>query len=256
MKNDLGLTGYPHFFFSAGQIKTGRVYINGPDFIHISKVLRLRPGEKLILMDGLGKSYLAGIEDIAMDQVVCALQREISMPAASFLRITLVQGIPKGDKMDLIIQKGTELGVSVVIPLFSERTLVKLDRDKAARRLERWQRIALEASKQCRRYDVPEICRPQSWEEVLAGLLPGAPALIPWEEEAEYALKAFSREHQKLDSIYIFIGPEGGFTREEVERARLHGVLPVTLGPRILRTETAGLAVLAMVQYQWGDLGG
>lgn len=258
MNNELDFfsTSYPHFFISAEQIEDNRVSLNGPDVIHITKVLRLRPGENLIFMDGRGKSYLAAIEKIITGEVVCVVQREIPAPAASPLRVTLVQGIPKGDKMDLIIQKGTELGVNLVIPLLCERTVVKLDEAKTLMRLKRWRRIALEAAKQCRRNDVPEICRPKGWEQVWASLPPGAAALIPWEEEVEYSLKDFFRQRPELADTYIFIGPEGGFTREEVECARLHGVHAVTLGPRILRTETAGPAVLAIFQYQWGDLGG
>ncbi|MDD4169730.1 MAG: 16S rRNA (uracil(1498)-N(3))-methyltransferase [Desulfotomaculaceae bacterium] len=249
-------TSYPHFFISADQIEDNRVSLNGPDVIHITKVLRLRPGENLICMDGRGKSYLVEIEKFFMGEVICTVQKEIPAPAASPLRVTLVQGIPKGDKMDLIIQKGTELGVNLVIPLLCERTVVKLDEAKTLMRLKRWQRIALEAAKQCRRIDVPEICRPKGWEQVWTTLSPGAATLILWEEEVEYSFKEFFRQHPELKAINIFIGPEGGFTREEVERTRFHGVRPVTLGPRILRTETAGLAVLALVQYQWGDLGG
>ncbi|MDD3653938.1 MAG: 16S rRNA (uracil(1498)-N(3))-methyltransferase [Desulfotomaculaceae bacterium] len=253
---DLCYTSYPRFFFSVEQIEDGKIYLNKSDVIHVKRVLRLRPGENLVLMDGRGKTYLAIIEKFIAGAVVCDIIREIPSSTASPLRITLVQGIPKGNKMELIIQKGTELGVNLVIPLLCERTVVKLDEDKIPKRLERWQKIALEAAKQCRRSDVPKISRPKSWDEMLCALPPGAVAMIPWEEEFVYSVKDFCLQHLELASIYIFIGPEGGFTREEVERARLYGVCPVTLGPRILRTETASMAVLTMVQYQWGDLGG
>jgi len=245
-----------HFFVSPEQIKAGRVSLSGPDAVHIAKVLRLGAGKSIIVLDGRGKSYLAVIEQACKDKVDCTIQKELPVAAGPSLKVTLVQGIPKGDKMDLVIQKGTELGLSRVIPLISERVVVKLAGDKLLHRRERWQRIALEAAKQCRRPDVPEVSEPQSWEQVLALLPPEAAALIPWEEEFVETLKNFCRCSQAPEEIYIFIGPEGGFTREEVELARSHGVRPVTLGPRILRTETAGLAVLAVVLYQWGDLGG
>jgi 16S rRNA (uracil1498-N3)-methyltransferase len=157
--------------------------------------------------------------------------------------------------MDLIVEKSTELGISRIIPLVCERTVLKLEGDKLSRRRERWLRIAREASKQCRRPDVPEVDLPGGWDQALRDL-DRATALIPWEEENVLTLKSFLRENKPREQVYVFIGPEGGFTPREVERARSHGVRPVTLGPRILRTETAGLAVVAMILYQWGDLGG
>ena len=175
------------------------------------------------------------------------------------LRLTLVQGLPKGDKMDFIIQKATELGVNRIIPLACERAVVKLTGDKQQRRLDRWQRIALEAAKQCRRPDIPEVAALATWEDVLAGMGKNTTALLPWEMENTTSLKKALIDCENLDSVidlYVFIGPEGGFTAAEVSLACSHGVRPVTLGPRILRTETAGLAVLTMILYQFGELGG
>jgi len=246
----------PRFFVSPKQIEAGRVYLNGPDVVHIAKVLRLSAGDRLVVLDGQGKSYLAVLEQICKGEVSCAIEKELAAAAGALLKVTLVQGIPKGDKMDLIIQKGTELGLNGLIPLLSERAVVKLEGDKLFKRRERWRRIALEAAKQCRRPDIPEISVPKSWEQALADLPPDAVALIPWEEENAESLKGFLQHSKPPEEIFVFIGPEGGFSAGEVERARLHGVRPVTLGPRILRTETAGLAVLAMILYQWGDLGG
>ncbi|OPY56387.1 MAG: Ribosomal RNA small subunit methyltransferase E [Pelotomaculum sp. PtaU1.Bin035] len=248
--------GRPRFFVSPEQIDGGRVYLKGPDVVHLAKVLRMGAGESLTVLDGRGKTYLAVIKEVGRDKVTCTINKELPGTAVPSFKVTLVQGIPKGDKMDLIIQKGTELGLSKVIPLLCERVVVKLEGDKPLRRRERWQRIALEAAKQCRRPDVPEISEPTSWEQALAALPPGVAALIPWEEEITGSLREFFHRNPAPEEIYIFIGPEGGFTRAEVERARFHGVCPVTLGPRILRTETAGLAVLSVVLYQWGDLGG
>jgi 16S rRNA (uracil1498-N3)-methyltransferase len=158
--------------------------------------------------------------------------------------------------MDLIVQKATELGVYKFIPLVCERSVVKLSGDKSQRRSERWQRIAQEAAKQCRRPEIPEVLPPVGWEEALSGMPEGVNAIIPWEEENQKSLKKILGESQLQGDVYVFIGPEGGFTSAEVELARSRGVRPVTLGPRILRTETAGLAVLAIILYQFGDLGG
>ncbi|MDD4238192.1 MAG: 16S rRNA (uracil(1498)-N(3))-methyltransferase [Desulfotomaculaceae bacterium] len=246
----------PRFFVSPEQIKSGRVTITGPDVLHIVKVLRLGTGDNLTVLDGRGKVYEAVVEQTGREAVICAVISESDAGDAPAVRITLVQGLPKGDKMDLIVQKATELGVWRLIPLVCERSVVKLIGDKPQRRLERWQRIALEAAKQCRRPDIPEVLPPFEWEEVLTGMPDGTVALIPWEEENLEPLKKALRESEPKGDVYVFIGPEGGFASAEVELARSHGIRPVTLGPRILRTETAGLAVLAMILYQFGDLGG
>lgn len=245
----------PRFFVSPDQIKDNLIQITGPDVNHITRVLRLGPGDGLTVLDGRGGVYQAVIESLGKNQVLCSVAKELPAPGAPPLRITLVQGIPKGDKMDLIVQKGTELGVSRVIPLICLRSVVKLGKEKTSKRRERWQRIALEAAKQCRRPDIPDITEPAEWEQVLAGLNPQALALIPWEEESAETMKNVLQGNPPGE-VHVFIGPEGGFTPAEVETARARGVRPVTLGPRILRTETAGLAVLSMILYQWGDLGG
>ncbi|MCG9967042.1 16S rRNA (uracil(1498)-N(3))-methyltransferase [Pelotomaculum terephthalicicum JT] len=245
-----------HFFVAPNQIREGRVVLSGTDAVHIAKVLRLGAGGRIVLSDGKGKSYLAVLEQVDKKDVSCTIEKEFAAAPPDLPKVTLVQGIPKSDKMDLIIQKGTELGLNGLIPLLSERVVVKLEGDKQLKRWERWRRIALEAAKQCRRPDIPEISGPKSWEQVLGALPAEAVALMPWEEEKAESLKGFLQYGKPPVEIYVFIGPEGGFSAGEVERARLHGVRPVTLGPRILRTETAGLAVLTMILYQWGDLGG
>jgi 16S rRNA (uracil1498-N3)-methyltransferase len=249
-------TNAPRFFVDPGDINGSLVCITGPDVIHITRVLRLGTGSTVIVLDGRGKSYEAEIHSAGRDEVVCEIKKELLTTPACPVKVTLVQGIPKGDKMDIIIQKGTELGVSRVIPLICRRAVVKLDGDRMSRKGERWQRIALEAAKQCRRPDVPEVSEPAELDHVLAGLPEQCVALIPWEDENKDSLKDILHKNNAGEEIYVFIGPEGGFTPEEVQRARAFGVRPVTLGPRILRTETAGIAVLAMVLCRWGDLGG
>ncbi|HBC92872.1 MAG TPA: 16S rRNA (uracil(1498)-N(3))-methyltransferase [Pelotomaculum sp.] len=246
----------PRFFISPEQIKAGRVTITGPDVAHIVKVLRLGPGDTLTVLDGRGMVYEAVIEHADRESVICAVMSESNAGRAPMLRITLVQGLPKNDKMDLIVQKATELGVYRLIPLICDRSVVRMAGDKPLHRLERWQRIAREAAKQCRRPDVPEVLPPAGWEEALAGMPENTAAVIPWEEENQEPLKKVLGESRPRKNVYVFIGPEGGFTPAEVELARSHGIRPVTLGPRILRTETAGLAVLAIILYQFGDLGG
>ncbi|NLI12991.1 16S rRNA (uracil(1498)-N(3))-methyltransferase [Pelotomaculum propionicicum] len=246
----------PRVFVAPEQIKDGLVSITGTETGHLSRVLRLGAGDVINILDGRGKSYEAAIEILRKGEIVCRITAELPAPAAPPLRVTLAQGLPKGDKMDFIIQKGTELGVSRVIPLMCRRTVVRLEGGSGDKKRERWQRIACEAASQCGRPDIPVVDGPMDWGRALAGLPEHTPALIPWEEEHNLSLKDFLREHNISKEIYVFIGPEGGFDREEVELAMEHGIRPVTLGPRILRTETAGLAVLTMILYQWGDLGG
>ncbi len=246
----------PRFFVSPEQINNEQVYISGPDVNHIKRVLRLGPGDELMVLDGRGGAYEAVIEKTCREQVICTIKKEVPAGTGLSVRVTLVQGIPKGDKMDFIIQKGTELGISRVVPLICRRSVVKLAGDKSLKRLERWRRIALEAAKQCRRPDVPEVKVPAGWNRVLEELPPEAAAFIPWEGEKTRTLKGILQGSAVKKQIYVFIGPEGGFTPDEVRTAGEYGVCPVTLGPRILRTETVGLAVLSMILYQWGDLGG
>lgn len=147
----------PRFFVAPEQVKAGKVTITGTDVIHIAKVLRLRVGDLITVLDGRGKVYEAVLEEVSRDEVTCAVIEEKTVVDEPGLKLTLVQGLPKGDKMDFIIQKATELGVSRIIPLACERAVVKLTGDKQQRRLDRWQRIALEAAKQCRRPDIPEV---------------------------------------------------------------------------------------------------
>ncbi len=247
---------HPRLFVSPERIANGCVSITGPDVIHISRVLRLKAGDVLTVLDGLGKSYEAVIRTSGRDEIVCAINKELPASVLQRVKVTLAQGIPKGDKMDMIIQKGTELGVSRVIPLICKRSMVKLEGEKLARRRDRWQRIALESAKQCRRQDIPVVSEPAGLEQVLANLPGEAMALISWEEEKSNALKDVLCQNAVKEEVYVFIGPEGGFAFDEVDQAVARGVCPVTLGPRILRAETAALAVLIMILYQWTDLGG
>lgn len=172
------------------------------------------------------------------------------------LRVVLVQGLAKGDRMDTVIQKGTELGAASFWPVVCKRSVVRLDPSKKSSRQERWQRIAAGAAKQCRRALVPKVVEPLEWSTALDMIPPGALVLVLWEDESGHTLKKVIQSRPRPDEVYLLIGPEGGLERQEVEEARQRGGIPVTLGPRILRTETAGPATLAMLLYQWGDLGG
>ncbi len=243
------------FFVQPQQIQADRAIITGSDVKHISKVLRMALGDPLTVLDGRGMVYQAEVCEINKEEIVCRLlssERGAGEPA---LKVTLVQGLPKGDKMESIIQKCTELGVHRIIPLAASRSVVKLEAKKAMERQERWQRVALEAAKQCRRSHVPEVQQLRCWEDILADIPANALLIMPWEEEKAQSLRPLLQSLEKPSELYLFIGPEGGLDAVEVTAAQERGCHLVTLGERILRTETAGPAVLTMVLYHYGELG-
>ncbi|AGL00838.1 16S rRNA (uracil(1498)-N(3))-methyltransferase [Desulfoscipio gibsoniae] len=246
----------PRFFVAPQQVQGDSVIVTGSEVHHIKRVLRLGPGDVITLLDGCGNFYESRIEGLTGETVTCRVLRQGVAGGEPPLRVVLVQGLAKGDRMDTVIQKGTELGAVAFWPVFCKRSVVRLDASKKASRLRRWQRIAAGAAKQCRRALVPEVLEPLEWSKALDLMPPGALVLIPWEDETVCPLKEVLQSRPRPDEVYLLIGPEGGLENYEVEEARLRGGIPVTLGPRILRTETAGPAVVAMILYQWGDLGG
>lgn len=244
------------FFVTSAAIKDNKVHIKGAEAHHLTKVLRLKEGEQIIVFDGTGLEYQVVITKIADDYVDGAIKGVTSSTRDTKVATTLVQGIPKGDKMDLIVQKCTELGISKIIPLITERTVVKLDDNKKRKRQERWQKIAQEAAKQCQRSTVPEIMGILTWQQYLDYLMKEQEKiLVLWEDEKTQGLKNYLRSQIALNDYTLVIGPEGGLSSGEVEELRAKGAVSVSLGPRILRTETAGLAALTMLLYELGDLG-
>jgi len=252
----LGVLILSHFFVSLEQVRDGFATITGPDVKHIKQVLRLKTGDEITLADGSGKIYRAEIVKVTRDEINCLLKGKSGQNPEPGLKITLVQGIPKENKMDDIVRKSVELGVARIIPLLSERVVVRLKESKVHRRRERWQRISLEAAKQCRRAVVPVVCEPVDFCFVFKEIEKGVPALMPWEEEKELGLKSALKGLYAPEEMFIFIGPEGGFSASEVKFARERGVVTVSLGPRILRTENAGPACLSMILYEFGFMGG
>jgi len=232
--------------------------VRGEEFKHLVNVLRLKPGDCVGLFDGKGREFQGTIKYLEKDQAGVLLGEEMTTARESPLQLWLVQGLPKGDKMELIIQKATELGACGIVPLEAERSIVRLEDRKKEERRERWQRVAVEAAKQCRRTVVPKVHLPLRLGAFLQGLPEDRLLLIPWEEGGQ-PLKAVLTDpllmRKKELPVYILIGPEGGWDAKEVALAAEHGAIAVTLGPRILRTETAGLAAISALMYQWGDLG-
>ncbi len=244
------------FFVGPENIRGDTIIIGGEEAHHITRVLRLGPGDIITVLDGCGSQYRCRIEEkTGGNNITCRVLERQRAGGEPPLRVVLLQGIAKGDKMDTVIRKGTELGAAAFIPVLCRRSVVRLDVTKSAARRQRWQRIATAAAKQCRRALVPEVQEPVEWIAALDAIPPGALVLLPWEEAGDCSLKHELQSRPAPEEVYIIIGPEGGLEREEVEEACRRGALPVSLGPRILRTETAGPAVLTMVLYQWGDLG-
>lgn len=239
------------FFVDSSQILDKRIIITGGDVNHIKNVLRLQPGEEIAVKNGVdGKEYRCGIEEFTQDSVICTLRfiREEGVELPS--KIYLFQGLPKADKMELIVQKSVELGVFEVIPLAVKRCVVKLDEKKAAAKVNRWQGIAEAASKQCRRGIIPTVREPMSMREAVSYARQMDVKLIPYELAGDMAhTKKIIEAIRPGESVAVFIGPEGGFEQSEVEEALAAEIMPVTLGKRILRTETAGLTVLSWLMY-------
>lgn len=247
-----------HFILPPNQIGTEEVEITGTDLEHLGRVLRLKPGMKVTVTDGGGKIYNCVIEKIDKNRAVALIQGEQVDQTEPSIEIILLQGLPKGDKMEFVIQKATELGVSQIIPVAMGRSVVQLSGAKAEKRVKRWQRIASEATKQCRRSRIPQIGAVESFASALSSLPEDTLILLPWEEELSRNLKETLRtkEASEADRLAIVIGPEGGLGKEEVVLALDRGAIPLSLGSRILRTETAALAVLTVVMYELGDFGG
>lgn len=233
---------------------SGMITVTGEDVNHIRNVLRFTTGEMLEISDGAGNEYSAVIEKLEKERITAVIKGVSQNRTEPPVEVTLYQGIPKSDKMDLIIQKCVELGVKRVVPVITERTVVKFDggRDASAKTA-RWQRISLEASKQCGRGSIPVVSEPVRFAKAIEEARESGLCIIPYEKEDATGLADCIRS-DRYRSVAVFIGPEGGYTEDEIKKAEISGIRPVTLGPRILRTETAGLAVLSILMYELGDM--
>ena len=241
------------FFVEPHQIDEGthQIHILGSDVNHISNVLRMKQGEELWISDGGKKEYRCTIEDFSSDEVLLHIIYAQEPDYELQSRIYLFQGLPKADKMELIIQKAVELGAYEVIPVETKRCVVKLDGKKAAKKVERWKQIAESAAKQSKRMLIPNVHEVLTFKEALKYAESMDVRLIPYElAKGMQETKEILADIQPGQSIGIFIGPEGGFEEKEVETAISEGAKPITLGKRILRTETAGLAILSVLMFQ------
>jgi 16S rRNA (uracil1498-N3)-methyltransferase len=241
------------FFVDKTQVneEAGLVFITGADVNHICHVLRMRVGEQFYVTDGESSGkYLCALKEASEDQVTCDILRNIEESSELPCEITLYQGLPKADKMELIIQKAVELGVHRIVPVSTKRSIVKLDDKKAGAKISRWQGIAEAAAKQSKRDVIPQIGDVMTLKAALAEAADFEVSMMPYENAEGMAFtRKLLDEIRPGQRIAIFIGPEGGFDESEVEAALSQGTQPVTLGRRILRTETAGLAMLSMLVY-------
>ena len=240
------------FFIETSQIAEDQIRILGKDVNHMKNVLRMKPGEEIRVTDSeTSRSYRCEVAELCEETVVCHILAEEEEGSELPVRIYLFQGLPKADKMELIIQKAVELGVYQIIPTACRRCVVKLDPKKEKTKLARWQQIAEAAAKQSKRSLIPEIMPVISLREAFARSQKMQVRLIPYERaEGMEKTREILKGIRPGDEVAVFIGPEGGFEEAEIEEAMKAQIKPVTLGKRILRTETAGMTVLAFLLYQ------
>lgn len=239
-----------HFFVTPEQVKGNSIYIEGSDVNHIKNVLRMKIGEELEISDGNNKKYVCQIASMSSEEVCAAIKQEQSADTELPSKIYLFQGLPKSDKMEFIVQKAVELGAYEIIPVATKRAVVKLDEKKASKKVERWNSIAESGAKQSGRSLIPKVTEVMSYKEAIQYAKALDVVLIPYElAEGMEETRQLISQIQPGQSVGIFIGPEGGFDTVEVEFAMEQGIKPVTLGKRILRTETAGLTTLSILMY-------
>lgn len=240
------------FFIQPDNIKENDILItDSQDVNHIKNVLRMKKGEKIALCcEETGREYLCCVAEFEEDGIRVAIEDINGKSRELAVRITLFQGLPKGDKMELIIQKAVELGAAEIVPVATKRSVVKFDTKKAAKKVQRWNQIAKSAAKQSKRTMIPEVKSVLSWKEALEYGKGLDMLLLPYEDaEGICHSREVMASVKEKQSLGIYIGPEGGFQKEEVEQATEVGAQTITLGHRILRTETAGMAVLSILMF-------
>lgn len=238
------------FFVEQPQIGEETITITGEDVNHIKNVLRMKVGETILVSDGEDREYICKISDFSNDEVQAKIQDINGETRELPTEVTLFQALPKGDKMETIIQKMVELGACEIAPVSTKRCIVKLDAKKAESKVRRWNAIAESAAKQSKRGIIPKVLMPVSFAQALDRARNMDMVLIPYEEAENMSVtrEVFSEIKPGM-KIGIFIGPEGGFAKSEVEEAKKIGARAITLGRRILRTETAGMATMSVLMY-------
>ncbi|WP_274651940.1 RsmE family RNA methyltransferase [Paenibacillus humicola] len=257
------------YFVAPDQFEGSRVVLTGDDARHALRVMRMEPGDRFIASDGASREAVAAVTAADNGRVEAEIIFELPMDGEPKWPVTVAQALPKGDKMELVIQKGTEIGAAAFAPFQSERMIVQYDDKKEAKRLERWSKIAKEAAEQAHRSRIPAVEPVRTWRELTASMAAYDLVLFCYEKEGgsggtglREALNAFRKERLAAGAterglrVMLVVGPEGGFTPREAEEAEAAGAVIVGLGRRILRTETAAMAALACLMYESGEMGG
>lgn len=245
----------PKFFVTGDKITENSIIIDTSDAAHISRVLRLSEGDSITVCDGMGTDYEAVIEKTEEKSIICSVKSRYPSCTEPNIEVTLFQGLPKASKMEYIIQKTTELGIAKIVPVKLARCVVRIDSEKdAKKKTDRWRKISEAAAKQSGRGIVPEIGDIVTLDEVLKQRGEYDLFFVPYECEEQKTLREILLSKENVKKVGFIIGPEGGFDLNEAEKIRKSGISTVTLGKRILRTETAGEAVTAMTMYEIGDV--
>lgn len=244
----------PKFFVLPEKITENHLVVDSEDVNHITRVLRLKEGDRISVCDGQGYDYEAQIQRLEKRRVICSVLSKTIAETEPEIEVVLFQALPKASKMEYIIQKTTELGISKIVPCRLSRCVVHLDAKNASKKAERWQKIAEAAAKQCGRGKIPQILPVTEFKEAVEQMKQAELSFAPYECEEQNCLKPVLHSVRKPRTVSFMIGPEGGFDPAEIEFIRKSGIIPVTLGKRILRTETAGEAVLSMIMYEIGDI--
>ena len=229
--------------------------IEGEDVKHISRVLRCRENDKLEVCDMDNNEYICKIKEINKDNILLDIIEKVNIKRESNLKVKLYQGMPKGTKMELILQKLTEIGVDEIVLVQTKRSVTKIDNKKEDKKIERWERIIYEAAKKSKRGKIPKLTGVLTFKEALADMQNNDLNICPYENERTISIKEAIKD-SSANTIGIFVGPEGGFEEEEVEKIQEIDGKVVSLGPRILRTETASVVASSIVLYELSDLGG
>ncbi|WP_409341367.1 16S rRNA (uracil(1498)-N(3))-methyltransferase [Paenibacillus sp. MBLB4367] len=252
------------YFITPDRFGTDRVSVTGDDAHHLTRVMRAQVGDKFICSDGQNREALAEITQLGKDAVEAAIVELLPMTSEPAIQVWVAQSLPKGDKMETVIQKGTEIGATRFIPFISERTIVQYDERKESKRLERWHKIAKEAAEQAHRNRIPVIEPMHSWKQLLRRAGDVQLALVCYEKEGQLQLRELLRgalgrqsvEPSDQHCVLLIVGPEGGFTEKEIAEAEEAGIKSISLGKRILRTETAALVGVTCILYESGEMGG
>ncbi len=241
----------PKFFFDPANIKNGTVLLEGENARHLLKVLRVREGDGLVLCDGNAFDYDATVKSVEKDCLTVYLIKKYENSAEPAVKITLFQGLPKGDKLSYIAEKAVEAGVCEIAPVLMKRSVARSDKKEFAKKLERYQKIAEAAAKQSNRGVIPVFSGLHTIQDVQNRAEEFDLLLLPYECEQEHSLKKILKTAPEAKRIAVIIGPEGGFDEEEVQALRESGFCSVSLGTRILRTETAGIAAVFQMLYEY-----